>query len=133
MGFNLLLINKNMSIWKWDLSIGETLDNMEVIWEVKNLKIESDTVENTVKEKTVKKETVWRPIKITLPEWEKTGIISMFTWIPRRDRRKHLKNRVRNSSISTAHPHLKEALRIVARYKRNLWLFANMRKDLIAK
>lgn len=105
-----------MSIWNWEL--------------MKN--IASDTVSNKV-EKTTKKETVWRPIKIKLPEWEKTGIISMFTWIPRRDRRKHLKNRVRNSSISTAHPHLREALSIVARYKRNLWLFANMRKDLLTK
>lgn len=57
----------------------------------------------------IPKEKVWRPVFLTPEQTEKTWIVAVFYWTPRRDRRKKFRNRVREKSPETFHPaHKKE-------------------------
>jgi len=92
-----------------------------------------EEIKEEARESKIKKESTIFPKKMKLPKWEKTGIISIFYWTPRRDRRKSLKIRVRNSSIWTTHPSKREWIIKTNNLKRANNLFKNTRKDLITK
>ena len=74
------------------------------------------------------KEAVGLPTKLELREWTKTWIVSIFTWKNRQERRVRWRNRVRNKSIDTSHPHQKEQKRIAYKIRKNLNEKKNARK-----